>query len=180
MTALQVRQAVGADVDDIAALWTEAADWLASMGTSQWQYPVRIHAIRDEVADGAVWIVRDAARLLASVTLEPDDDTGLWGSPAQHALYVHRLVVARDGRPADLGSALLDWAARRALDMGRPLLRLDAWTTNTDLHRYYLDRGFRHVSTDETVQSGALFERPSTVQHRHGPALVSAPSAPAV
>jgi len=172
VTALQVQQAVSADVDDIAALWTQASDWLASIGTSQWQYPVRTHAIRAEVAAGEVWIVREGGRLLASVTLEADDDSGLWAPSEGPALYVHRLVVARDGRPNDLGAAMLDWAARRARRQCRPWLRLDAWTTNSDLHKYYVDRGFRHLRTDETVQSGALFERSSAVELHRGPALI--------
>lgn len=172
MTTLPIRRAELVDVDDISALWTRASEWLGTTGTDQWQYPVRTHAIRDEVAAGEAWIVRDDGRLLASVTLEAEDHGGLWKTNDHLAFYVHRLVVERGNRPADLGGAILDWAARCAHNAGRPLLRLDAWTTNTGLHKYYLDRGFRHVRTVENTQSGALFERPSAVQLHRGPALV--------
>jgi GNAT superfamily N-acetyltransferase len=151
-----------------------ASAWLGATGTDQWQYPVRVHAIRDEVAAGDSWVVRrDDGRLLATVTLEEDDHSDLW-APADHpdrALYVHHLVVDRSDRPADLGSAMLDWAARQAAKAGKAWLRLDAWTSNTGLHKYYLDRGFRQVLTVDEVRSGALFERPVTVQLGRGPIL---------
>ena len=58
-----------------------------------------------------------------------------------------------------LGSELLDWAAGRVYDAGLLWLRLDAWTTNTALHTYYLDLGFEHVRTVATRVSGACFQR---------------------
>lgn len=35
---------------------------------------------------------------------------------------------------------MLDWAGGRAFDAGVTWLRMDAWTTNTRLHAYYLHR----------------------------------------
>lgn len=176
MTTLSIRRALPGEVVDIAALWTRASEWLATTGTDQWQYPVRVHAIRGEVAAGEVWVVRaDDGRLIATVTLEDSDQSGLWqaGDQPERALYVHRLVVARSDRPAELGSSVLDWAGRRASAMGRDRLRLDAWTTNPGLHKYYLDHGFQHVRTVDKpdVVSGVLFERAASVQLRRGPAL---------
>jgi hypothetical protein len=64
---------------------------------------------------------------------------------------------------SDLGSAILDWCGEEASSQGKPWLRLDAWTNNPDLHKYYLDRGFTLVRIvhGPDIVSGALFERPS-------------------
>jgi hypothetical protein len=177
VTTLLIRPAAPDEVTDIAALWDESSNWLGRRGTDQWQYPVRIDRIRAEVGAGDSWVVRaDGGTLLATVTLEDgESDTDLWAPDhLDIALYVHRLVVTRSDHPADLGSAILDWAGRQASAAGRALLRLDAWTSNAALHRYYLDRGFRHVRTVDRpgVQSGALFERPASVQLGRGPAVV--------
>jgi len=181
MMTLAIRQAGPEDVDAIAALWTRASKWLGSIGTDQWQYPVRVEGIQAEVAVGDVWVVSaiDGDGLVGSVTIEDADGSGLWDATdcPDRALYVHRLVVDRDAGLTGLGSAILDWAGRRAQRLGRPYLRLDAWTSNTRLHEYYLDRGFRHVRTvyGPDVLSGALFERPAARRLGWGPALEEVP-----
>ncbi|MGH3865544.1 MAG: GNAT family N-acetyltransferase [Pseudonocardiaceae bacterium] len=64
---------------------------------------------------------------------------------------------------AELGSALLDWAARRTRQAGKSWLRLDAWKSNPALHQYYLDRGFTLVRIDDNPAdpSGVCFQRPA-------------------
>ena len=49
----------------------------------------------------------------------------------------------------------------RAYDSGLTWLRLNAWTTNPALHRFYRSRGFQHVRTVATRISGARFQRPA-------------------
>jgi hypothetical protein len=69
----------------------------------------------------------------------------------------------------NLGGRFLDWAGDRACRAGAQWLRLDAWTTNERLQRYYLDQGFQYVRTvleGNAVNggprvSGWLAQRPS-------------------
>ncbi len=58
-------------------------------------------------------------------------------------MFVNKLTVARDYAGQDLGGRLLDWGGERAHRAGAQWLRLDAWTTNEALQRYYLVRGFQ-------------------------------------
>ncbi|MFC5265072.1 hypothetical protein ACFPJ1_23415 [Kribbella qitaiheensis] len=48
------------------------------------------------------------------------------------------------------------------------LVRIDVWTDNVGLHRYYEQRGFRHVQTLDLgdYPSGALFQRAATGRHQ--------------
>ncbi|MGH3799863.1 MAG: GNAT family N-acetyltransferase [Pseudonocardiaceae bacterium] len=90
------------------------------------------------------------------------------------ALYVHRMVVDDGSRGSELGSALLDWAARRVRKTGKFWLRLDAWKSNPVLYRCYLDRGFSLVRVDDTPSdlSGACFQRSASVELHLGPDVI--------
>jgi hypothetical protein len=83
------------------------------------------------------------------------------------------MVTTREVAGREIGSALLDWASRRAASHGKRWIRLDAWRSNADLHRYYVQRGFHHVRTVELPhrRSGALFQREANMVLGRGPRL---------
>lgn len=162
------------DVDTIMEWRRELVAWLKAKGADQWSVPLPRSAVAATVGSGQTWLVWDGAVPQATVTLTawPDVD-GLWkpdldpialwrpaDDPAD-AIYVAKMMVPRALAGARLGEELLDWAGGRAFDSGLTWLRLDAWTTNDALHRYYLGQGFEHVRTVEGRVSGACFQRPS-------------------
>ncbi|SRR6266511_731634 len=106
---------------------------------------------------------RDAGTPAATITVDGWANPDLWtpAEAAEPALYAHKLTVARAYAGRGLGAELLDWAGSRAADSGAIWLRLDVWTTNHDLQRYYLEQGFTHVRTVILSHnpSGALFQR---------------------
>jgi len=77
-------------------------------------------------------------------------------------MYLHRLIVRR--KYSGLGADVIDWACKRAGELGNDWVRIDVWTDNTGLHRYYEQQGFRHVRTLDLTDypSGALFQRKAT------------------
>lgn len=172
-----IRRAGPDDVETVAWLWNEAAQWLKERGLDQWQYPVRTHAIEAAVSAGNCWLVHNnTGQPIATVTLDDDADPRLWKpyEDPDQAFYVHRLVVRQTARQHELGSAVLDWASQRAKSAHKRWLRLDAWTSNRDLHQYYLGRGFTHVRTVAApdIVSGALFQRPAGVVWGRGPQVL--------
>ncbi|MBV2353470.1 GNAT family N-acetyltransferase [Streptomyces sp. J2-1] len=60
-----------------------------------------------------------------------------------------------------LGGFMLNWASEQAAKTGKSRLRLDAWTNNPRLLRYYERQGYTLVRVVdlEHRQSGALFQR---------------------
>ncbi|BDD73561.1 hypothetical protein GCM10023177_34510 [Streptomyces violaceoruber] len=94
-------------------------------------------------------MVRDGDATAATITLTPVAEEGLWTADElrEPSLFINKLTVARTHAGQDLGGRLLDWAGERGHRAGAKWLRLDAWTTNTDLQAYYLRQGFRHVRT---------------------------------
>ena len=156
----------------------EAAEWLrTSKDTDQWENPWPDRArqrerILNDLLKGKTWIVWDGAIAAATITVDTEDPLDLneqpvWPTHRRHepALYVRRVIVSRRYAGRELGAALLDWAADVAeRDHGAALIRVDVWTTNTDLHAYYQSQDFvrcpgRDPQELADYPSQALFER---------------------
>jgi hypothetical protein len=178
---LAIRLAEPTERDVVANLWNAAAAWLREHGHDQWQYPVRLHAIEAAIEARTCWLVEHPRGQVATITLDNFADPRLWLPEDQPdaARYVHRLVVSQTERIPDLGSAVLDWASVHASTAGAEWLRLDAWTSNTRLHKYYLERGFHLVRTVQApdIHSGVLFERRAGATLGVGPAISETPEA---
>lgn len=175
---ISARRAARGDIPTVAELWLEAATWLRERGYDQWQYPIKMHNIEAAVESGHCWIFEIGDDAIGTVTLDERADPSLWqpNDEPDSALYLHRLVVRRNTAAEHLGSAIIDWASLRAKAAGKAWLRLDAWSSNSDLHRYYLSLGFQWIRTVEgpDVVSGVLFQRPSGEVVGRGPVIAAA------
>jgi len=171
-----VRHATLADVDTILAMRRERAAWLAEQGESQWAIPWPRSAVAATVMSGQTWMLWDGDDRIGTLTLsawsETDDLWRISATKGPHwtvggaddpsdAFYLSKLIIWRRRSGQGLGAELIDWAAGRAYAAGLTWLRLDAWTTNTRLHQYYLHLGFSHVRTIETSTSGWCAQRPA-------------------
>ena len=175
---LELRLAHEDDVPGIEGLMAAAREWLSRKGTDQWQRSWPDDAARKTrmhigVTAGKTWVVTDGAACVATITVDwhaytPGLPT-LWteAERAEPAVYDHRMTVLRDSAYAGrgLGAGLLDWSGRLAEEAyGARAVRLDAWTTNSDLHLYYKGAGFdkkrTHAEEEIGCPSGALFEKP--------------------
>ncbi|MFH8684564.1 GNAT family N-acetyltransferase [Streptomyces lydicus] len=141
-----------AQADDVATLLAfreEAAAWLTRIGTDQWQRPYPAERLLATIQSGTVFMVRDGDATAATITLTPEAEEGLWREQelGEPSMFINKLTVARTHAGQNLGGRLLDWAGDRAYRAGAKWLRLDAWTTNEALQRYYLQQGFEHVRT---------------------------------
>lgn len=176
--AYELRLAREADLSNILALISGASEWLAGKGTDQWQRPwpddaARLARMRAGIAAGKTWILVDGHTHIATITVDWQAVTPglptLWNEEerAEPAVYDHRVAVLRDSGYAGsgLGVRLLDWTGRLAAEAyGARFVRLDAWTSNSGLHKYYKSVGFDKKRTYEeeviNCPSGALFEKP--------------------
>lgn len=166
------------DVDTLLEWRRERAQWLAGKGEDQWQVPWPRWAVAGAVLAGQTWMVFDGETPAATITLTagvdldsvwksdkgpgmspdllwyPEDDPG-------NSLFVSKLMTPAAYAGTGLGAELLDWAGGRAYEAELCWLRLDAWTTNTALHDWYVRLGFTHVRTVRSRVSGACFQRPA-------------------
>ncbi|MFF7359953.1 GNAT family N-acetyltransferase [Streptomyces sp. NPDC008125] len=143
---------VDAQPDDVAKLLAfreEAARWLTTLGSDQWQRPYPAERLLATIEAGTVFMVMDGSTTAATITLTPEAEDGLWSESelAEPSMFINKLTVSRSYAGRDVGGRLLDWAGARAHAAGAVWLRLDAWTANEGLQQYYLRHGFRHVRT---------------------------------
>ncbi|MGW2368265.1 GNAT family N-acetyltransferase [Streptomyces sp. NPDC001667] len=127
----------------------EAAAWLSELGSDQWSRPYPADRLLATIESGTVFMVRDGGTTAATITLTPEAEDGLWSDVelSEPSMFINKLTVARTHAGQNLGGRLLDWAGDRAFRASAVWLRLDAWTTNDALQRYYLRQGFEHVRT---------------------------------
>ncbi|MFJ4449321.1 GNAT family N-acetyltransferase [[Kitasatospora] papulosa] len=165
------------DVVKLLAFREEAAAWLTRLGSDQWQRPYPADRLLSTIEADSVFMVMDGGITAATITLTPGVEEGLWTEQelGEPSTFATKLTVARSHAGQNLGGRLLDWAGDRAYRTGAKWLRLDAWTTNEALQRYYLRQGFAHVRTvreGDAVNggprvSGWLAQRP-TAPADHG------------
>ncbi|MGW4931633.1 GNAT family N-acetyltransferase [Streptomyces sp. NPDC004166] len=164
-----LRPAAAEDVPALLALRTEAEGWLRAKDTDQWSDPETgeraIAKWRESIDEGRAWVVvGERDEVLATVSRGPVD-RDFW-TDADHpetALYLYKLIVAREASGQQLGTRVIDWMSRLAALEGRTWVRIDTWRTNSGLHAYYERLGFRHVRTEEPPhrRSGWLAQRPA-------------------
>jgi GNAT superfamily N-acetyltransferase len=141
-----------AEPHDLAKLLSfreEAAAWLRGIGSDQWSRPYPADKLLETIEAGTVFMLRDGHTTAGTITLTPDAEEGLWTADelAEPSMFVNKLTIAREYAGQNLGGRLLDWASDRAHRAEAQWIRLDAWTTNKGLQRYYLAQGFTYVRT---------------------------------
>lgn len=171
---LRIRRGTTGDADTIIGLIDEAADWLRGKGTDQWATPwpdrtARDRRVRRGLRNGHTWIAEANGRPIATITYRPHGNRKLWTRKEDQtpAVYVSRLIVTRSAAGLSVGTAMIDWAAARAMrDWNAQWIRIDVWTTNVALHNYYEKRGFRRLRIAqcqaEDYPSAALFQKPTS------------------
>ena len=170
-----LRIAAPGDLNKVRWLVHQAAEWLTrSKGTDQWARPWPTRAAHDGrllagIRHRRTWIVWDDDVPAATVTIATRPEPAVWSRPdpecdlCDPAVYAHRLITARDYAGRGLGADLINWAGLRGQRLfGAKWIRIDVWTSNTALHDYYEDTGFKRCGScaDPGYPSGALFQKP--------------------
>ncbi|MFE2702292.1 GNAT family N-acetyltransferase [Streptomyces mirabilis] len=164
-----LRPAAAEDVPALLALRTEAEGWLRDKGTDQWSDPETgeraIAKWRASIDEGRAWVVvGEDDEVLATVSRGPvDRDFWTDADHPESALYLYKLIVARNASGRQLGARVVDWMSRLAALEGRTWVRIDTWRTNSGLHSFYERLGFQHVRTEDPAhrRSGWLAQRPA-------------------
>ncbi|MEV0252237.1 GNAT family N-acetyltransferase [Nocardia sp. NPDC050712] len=171
-----IRQATFGDLGTICRLRLQRTAWLTSRGSDQWTVAGRgkpietfAHAVGRSLEAGETWIAECNGEAAGTVTVDHRADPNLW-SPWElgDAVIVHYMIVDLRFAGHRLGHRMLAHAGRLAYQQDRSWVRLDAWTTNADLHDYYRRAGFHLTRIAGPIASGpscALFERRTDSWH---------------
>ncbi|MBF6099218.1 GNAT family N-acetyltransferase [Nocardia cyriacigeorgica] len=165
-----IRPAGLADLGTICRLRVQRTAWLSARGSDQWTVagrglPIEIFArsVGHCLDAGETWIAEVCGRPAGTITVNDRADQGLWEpEELSDAVIVHYMIVDLRYAGRGVGRRLLAHAGELAREFEREWVRLDAWTTNTDLHAYYRSAGFRLARIAGPAAQGpsrALFER---------------------
>ncbi|RJO72110.1 GNAT family N-acetyltransferase [Nocardia panacis] len=167
---IDLRRAAAGDLGAICRLRLQRTAWLTARGSDQWTaagrgLPIELfaRAVGRALDAGETWIAEVDGEPAGTITVNDRADPGLW-SPWElaDAVIVHYMIVDLRFAGRRLGHRLLAQAAVLANEQERAWVRLDAWTTNADLHAYYRRAGFalaRIAGPRASGPSCALFER---------------------
>jgi ribosomal protein S18 acetylase RimI-like enzyme len=185
---LDIRSAVSNDLPAVLELIDEAKLWLPSKFTDQWSKDwadqkgrKRSERVQDSLTHETTWIVtvthENQSYAVATVTIERHGNPLVWDRPGDlddSAVYLSRLVVARRFAGLKIGTAVLNWACNHArYRYQAELVRIDVWTRNFALHKYYRAQGFRWQGycKDTDYTSRARFQRSTNKKFKRAPLL---------
>ncbi|MFE7720466.1 GNAT family N-acetyltransferase [Nocardia rhizosphaerihabitans] len=181
---VRMRPAVLGDLPLICRLRVQRTAWLTARGSDQWTVagrgrPIEIFAgaVGRALDAGETWIAEVDGEPAGTITVNHRADPGLW-SPWElaEAVIVHFMIVDLRFAGRQVGHHMLAHATELAMHQHRGWVRLDAWTTNTELHDYYRRAGFtmtRIAGPAATGPSRALFERPASRCQTHSSRVTS-------
>lgn len=175
---LVVRSATRNDLFPLLHLFDETVNWLNAHGLgNQWGselFSTSLDRHRQFLAwidTGNFFTAYLQEQLIGSLTLNPFAPwylTKYWETFPASALYLEAFTISRTHTGQDLGRALLQWAERYTLAIGKTSIWLDCWADNPILVRYYQQAGFTlHEIFLVKEWRGQLFEKRPTASLPH-------------
>lgn len=161
---MTIHPAVSEDLPSVMGILNQAAARLQSRGIAQWPSPMSQgmwNKMAGQIAWGQVYLAKDPISLLPIGTLRFEwEDAEFWPQDPAGGGYVHSLAVSDNAVGQGIGAKLLEWAQAHIATSGRPLIRLDCWSKNAPLCRYYEALGFRPCGiVEHRDYSPALYEK---------------------
>lgn len=162
---MKIRNATTSEVDLIAQWRAERAAWLARKGRDQWgsaglHDTAFLERVTSSIKAGETWMLTKAGEPVGTIAIDRWSDPGLWtADEMSNALFLHRLISPLSSSGHDVAGPLVSHALGLAAQQQIPWLRLDAWSSNTALHQFWVRQGFEYLRTVPGVSSGALFQR---------------------
>jgi GNAT superfamily N-acetyltransferase len=130
------------EVDEVCSVLLEAASWLEGRGMPLWRSSeLEASRVRPDVEGGSFVLARwdgDSAGTFKFQLTDPQ----FWPEVGDDSAFVHRLAVRRKFAGRGVSTAMLAWAADRALSLGRTYLRLDCDARRPPLRDFYERHGF--------------------------------------
>jgi GNAT superfamily N-acetyltransferase len=190
---LSIRQARADAFGTIADMIRDAQERLKDLGTDQWSTDTpdgagryRTDRVKHSLREGTTWLAvvpvlqNDAVAEIpvATVTIEETANPRVWPErkfTAEPAVYLSRVVTAKGFSGLHVGAAIIDWAGEHGMNnYHAKWIRIDVWTTNVALHRYYEKRGFKKCDMvpNKAYPARMRFQRPTSQQKADGPKII--------
>lgn len=120
--------------------------------------------MQDETQAGRVYLAKmgEGAETVATFRITHSDVPRWRDDGRDNALYLYTLAIKNDLHGQHTGARVIGSVAVMAAGLGKTWLRLDVWTPNTTLQRYYASLGFEHAGeVDDDGFPLTLYQRRS-------------------
>ncbi|MBN1622736.1 MAG: GNAT family N-acetyltransferase [Clostridia bacterium] len=137
----------------IAAILTEAANWMISQGFRNWDpESFGIEAMKDKNNLDELFICYLDDEPAGCIKLQERDEMFWPDAREGEALYVHKLAVKRKYAGLGISGYMLEWAKAQVSHRGRQFLRLDCIADREKLAGFYESQGFVRVDEKKVLQ----------------------------
>lgn len=160
---LKIEKANLEQLENITELYRTCGKVMLAQGFDNWGdfYPP-ITLIKEDIETGSLFCLREDERLLGVIVLNevaPVQFKSIqWQYPTKVALVVHRLAVAVEEQKKGYAQKLMKFAEKYAQEKSYNVIRLDAYSINTGLLKFYRQLGYQ--CTKETISLGAKWKHP--------------------
>lgn len=142
-----IEKATEKQLDEIFEIFAECKRSMEEENIFQWveQYPA-IHHIANDIQNGFLYSINSKGRSLGVINIstieEPEYKTIAWSDNNGRYLVIHRLAVHPKNQKQRLAWKLMDFAENFAIENGYTSIRLDAYSGNERVLRFYTKRGY--------------------------------------
>ena len=156
------------DLPTILSLFDAAQAWLVGKGLAeQWGTEpfseTQVERFTEWLERDVLYVLRDKVFIVGTLVINsepPDYARSACEKYPRQALYLEAFAVHPNFRGRHFGRQLLEFAKSEARRRGVDWLRLDCWSGNEALKRYYVDAGYsRFAHCELGTWRGALFEK---------------------
>lgn len=131
------------NIDTVADILSEAAEWLVSQGTPLWQSnELSPEKISNEVEKGLFWLAYINNEPAGCIRFQLEDQLFWPDIPKTTSAFIHRLAVRRKFAGGQVSTQLLEWTKQQTKLHNRQFLRLDCELKARKLRKFYEQNGF--------------------------------------
>ncbi|WP_368488838.1 GNAT family N-acetyltransferase [Clostridium sp. BJN0013] len=149
MNVIMVRKAVMEDLRDIMEIIKQAIVEMATYNNTQWDesYPHEKDFMND-IQRGDLFVTEQEGKLAGFICInkvEPAEYNGLNWSLNKHCIVVHRMAVNSIYRRSGIGTKLMKFADKLALENNIGYLKTDTYSINMKMNALFKKCGYEFV-----------------------------------
>jgi ribosomal protein S18 acetylase RimI-like enzyme len=144
-----IRIARTEDLDQIMLIVKETIEDLNNEGNIQWseEYPNRDH-FSEDIKNNQLYIFEKEGKVAGFICLNTNEDEAYQGLPwrkNEMAMVIHRFAVSREKQRQSIGTKLIEYAERFALNKNICYLKVDTNSKNSRMNRLFDKMGFEFI-----------------------------------
>lgn len=147
---MKIEFAAKQDLAGVFALLSRCKEDLIDQGIFQWgaDYP-KSDSVDKDITNGSLVKISDHSQLAGVITFDdiqdPEYETVNWNISCESIAVIHRLAVDPLFQGKGFAKRLMNFAEKTLIDSGFQAIRLDAYSGNEMLLRFYNKLGYQDV-----------------------------------